>query len=285
MKLCGDVSITNSNSNFGQIAQSSEGFKKEAFDKDDRAYITSIITPKSITGSEISVDWQRLDVGLTTSVGISSHLYLFGFNTKDNVPPTVIQGYRVGAKVNEKLFVNFSNTTGYGTSEATIQMVDNSIATSGFTTAMGTTTSKKRYVVTSGPANNIFTIGTHELLTGEKVRIFSDDGDLPENLTENTVYFAIKQTATSIKLASSKTNADMGTAITVHGGTKLSIESRVSDKSAGEIGSPLQFDPSAGPNGNWYIHANSSNDIYTTLDVLGEGGLGETHKYLYQENS
>ena len=271
----GDVSITNSNSNFGQIAQSSDGFKKAAFDKDDRAYITSIITPKSITASEISVDWQRLDVGLTTSVGISSHLYLFGFNTKDNVPPTVIQGYRVGAKVNEKLFVNFSNTTGYGTSEATIQMVDNSIATSGFTTAMGTTTSKKRYVVTSGPASNIFTIGTHELLTGEKVRIFSDDGDLPENLTENTVYFAIKQTATSIKLASSKTNADMGTAITVHGGTKLSIESRVSDKSAGEIGSPLQFDPSAGPNGNWYIHANSSNDIYTTLDVLGEGGLGD----------
>ncbi|BCU99281.1 MAG: hypothetical protein CM15mV26_1320 [uncultured marine virus] len=154
-------------------------------------------------------------------------------------------------------------------------MVDNSIAMSGFTTAMGTSTSKKRYVVTSGPANNIFTIGAHELLTGEKVRIFSDDGDLPENLTENTVYFAIKQTDTSIKLASSKTNADMGTAITVHGGTKLSIESRVSDKSAGEIGSPLQFDPSAGPNGNWYIHANSGNEIYTALDVLGEGGLGD----------
>ena len=32
----GDASITNSNSNFGQIALISEGFKKEAFAKDDQ---------------------------------------------------------------------------------------------------------------------------------------------------------------------------------------------------------------------------------------------------------
>ena len=40
--------------------------------------------------------------------------------------------------------------------------------------------------------SNIFTIGTHTIQTGEKVRLFSDDGDLPENIEPNTVYFAIK---------------------------------------------------------------------------------------------
>ena len=71
-----DYSVTNSNSNFGQISLASEGFKKEAFSKDDKAFITNIITPKAITSTEEDVDWISLDVGLTTSVGISSHLYL-----------------------------------------------------------------------------------------------------------------------------------------------------------------------------------------------------------------
>ena len=39
----GDASITNSNSNFGQIALVSDGFKKEAFGKDDLGYVTSIV--------------------------------------------------------------------------------------------------------------------------------------------------------------------------------------------------------------------------------------------------
>ena len=36
----GDASITNSNSNFGQLSLVSDGFKKEAFDKDNKAFIT-----------------------------------------------------------------------------------------------------------------------------------------------------------------------------------------------------------------------------------------------------
>ncbi len=63
-----DASVTNSNSNFGQFAIASDGFKKEAFTKDNTAFITNIITPKAIDNPEITVDWQRIDVGLTTSV-------------------------------------------------------------------------------------------------------------------------------------------------------------------------------------------------------------------------
>ena len=46
-----DASVTNSNSNFGQIALTSDGFKNVAFSKDDTAFISNIITPKAITGN------------------------------------------------------------------------------------------------------------------------------------------------------------------------------------------------------------------------------------------
>ena len=59
-----DYSLTNSNSNFGQLSLVSTGFKKKAFTKDDKAYITSVITPRAITTAEESLDWQGLDLSL-----------------------------------------------------------------------------------------------------------------------------------------------------------------------------------------------------------------------------
>ena len=53
----GDNSITNSNSNFGQISLVSDGFKKAAFNKDNKGYITSVITPKAVTTKEEDIDW------------------------------------------------------------------------------------------------------------------------------------------------------------------------------------------------------------------------------------
>ena len=42
-------------------------------------------------------------------------------------------------------------------------------------------------------------------------------------------------------------NGTAGENITVYGGVDLKIISRVSDKSAGEAGSPVQFDPQMNP--------------------------------------
>ena len=248
-----DFSITNSNSNFGQLALSASGFKKEAFDKDNKAFITSIITPRAIVGTEENIDWTSLDVGVTTSVGITSHLYLYGFTSEDDVPPILTQGYRVGAQVNDKLYFVGAGVT----YSANILMSD------------GVTSSVKEYVVTGSPSSNIFTLPTHNLNTGEKVIILSDDGDLPENIVENTVYYAIKISSTQIKLASSASNATTGTAITVYGGTSLKILSRVSDKNAGDIGHPVQYDGT-----QWYITTNTNSGIYTALNTLGVAGLG-----------
>ena len=271
----GDASITNSNSNFGQISLSSSGFKKEAFDKDNNAYITSIIPPRAVVSSEENIEWLSLDVGLTTSVGISSHLYLYGFTSPDTAPSSQTQGYRIGARSGDKLYV----TLGAGTSEASIYMCNNTIATSGFTTALGTTSSAKSYDVISGPSSNSFTIGPNNLITGETVKIISDDGDLPENITAHETYYAINNNDNNtIKLASSYTNALQSQAITVYGGTNLHILSRVSDKESGELGSPVQFDAQ---NNNWFVHVNEGNQIYSAFTSGGTATYGTTTDLAY----
>ena len=71
------------------------------------------------------------------------------------------------------------------------------------------------------------------------------DGDLPENLKK--IQFILQlllldHQVIKLKLASSKTNADNNVPLIVYGGTKLKIESRVSDKNSGDVGSPFQFD-------------------------------------------
>ena len=255
-----DLSITNSNSNFGQISLSSSGFKKEAFAKDNKAFITSIISPRAIVGKEQDVDWISLDVAKTISVANNTRLYLFGFISKNDIPPVLTQGYRIGAKVNDKLY--FKNTATEIEYSANILMSD------------GITSSVKEYTVSpTRPSPNQFTLGTHNIQTGEKVIILSDDGDLPENIIENTVYYAIRDSSTAIKLASSKSASLSGIAINAYKGTNLRILSRVSDKIAGDVGHPVQHDGT-----QWYITTNadsSSTSIYTAITTLGVAGLTE----------
>ena len=75
-----DASITNSNSNFGQLSLVADGFKKEAFAKDDKAFITHIIPPRAIESTEESIDWLTIDL---SAIGNStSRLYLFGFDNE-----------------------------------------------------------------------------------------------------------------------------------------------------------------------------------------------------------
>ena len=45
----GDISLTNSNSNFGAVALSSKGFRKSAFTRDNRGFITSVVPTQKFT--------------------------------------------------------------------------------------------------------------------------------------------------------------------------------------------------------------------------------------------
>ena len=265
----GDASITNSNSNFGQLSLVSKGFKKEAFAKDDKAFITSIIAPKSISSDEENIDWISVDVGVTTSVSNPKRLYLFGYKDSDIVPPVIAQGYRIGAKFEDTLSVDFSAVTGYGTGEAQILMTDKNdsgeIIQTGFSAF-------KEYPVISGPTANRFALNSHSLSTGEKVVVVSDTGDYPENIQADIVYYVIDDGDDNhIRLAASKTDADnysnLGRGdITVYGGSQLRIISRVTDKVAGDIGHPVQFDTTEG---QWYVTASTDNVIYATLNAIG----------------
>ena len=262
----GDASITNSNSNFGQHSLHAEGFRKEAFNKDTHGYITSIITPRAITASQEQIDWVSVDVGLTTQIGISSHLYLFGYDNVDVPPPSITQGYRIGSRLDDQLHI----VAGAGTSVAPIRMIDN-IVGSGSTIAYGTVTSEKSYKVASGPSSNILTLGNHNIRTGETIRIISDSGDLPENLKSNTIYYAIRVSSTEIKIASTKANAENAQAITIYGGTQLRVESRVSDKLPGDIGHPMQWDSDYS---NWFVLSDKDNEVYRVLESQGVAGIG-----------
>ena len=272
----GDQSITNSNSNFGQFSLNAEGFKKEAFTKDNYGYITSLITPKAITTDEQNVDWISIDVGLTTAVGISSHLYLFGFNSLDNVPPGLIQGYRVGAKVNDVLYLTLPNGV---EKDARILMTNNTVG-SGLTYIDGFDTGLKEYRIdrtTVAPSYDTMYTGTHhEIQTGEKILLLSDVGDLPENITPNNIYYAIRvgtgNYVSGLKVATSFTNAVNGVGIKMYGGSSLKVLSRVSDKESGDLGSPIQYDSNRS---NWFVHVEPNNTLYQSLWELGVAGFDE----------
>jgi hypothetical protein len=252
----GDASITNSNSNFGQISLNSEGFKVDAFSKDDNAFITSIIAPRSINLVEEDIEWISINVGITTlasaGAGTTTKLYLYGYNAEDTLPTSVVQGYRIGARQNDKLYVKINGTEYF----ANIYMED------------GATSSSKNYTVTSIGTTTL-TIGSNTLETGEKIIINSETGDLPEGITPHIPYYSIKTDSTKINLATSYTNALNAEYVTFSGGSQLKVYSRVSDKDSGELGSPIQWDSNG-----WYINVNSGNSIYTQLNTLGVAGIG-----------
>ena len=270
----GDASITNSNSNFGQIALNADGFKKEAFTKDDTSYITSIISPKYVSPTERKIDWISLDVGLTTAVGVSSHLYLFGFNTRDNIPPNLIQGYRVGARLNDKIYIDLPN----GDSKSAKILMSENVLGAGVTTIDGSSCAVMEHVVSQTATSPLFDTLTivpdHRLQVGQKLIMRSDNGDLPEGITVDRTYYAIPITgqANKIKIASSFTNALNGVALTLYGGENLRILSRVSNIDSGEVGSPIQFDPNRN---NWFLHVEPLNEVFNSINSLGISGFGE----------
>ena len=254
-----DASITNSNSNFGQLSLISDGFKKEAFDKDNKAWITSIIPPRNIESTEDVIDWISIDVSVTTSVGVNTKLYLSEYKILDIVPPVLTQGYRVGAKVSDKLYVKI----GGNEKEAGILTPNGSSSFTEYSVVTPPTASSNSIGFTS------LSLGATDLLTGEKVIVISETGDLPENIDVDKVYYVINNgNSTSIKLASSEANALLGSEISISGGVGLKVLSRVSDKIAGDIGHPIQYDTT---NTQWYINTEYvSGGIYDSLASVTE---------------
>jgi hypothetical protein len=281
----GDISLNNSNSNFGSKAFVSSGFRREAFNQDDHGYITHIIPPKEIQSEEINVEFGSIDVGITTQIsvgaGTTSKLYLYN-ETNENIPPkVVIDGYHIGAKQNEQLIVQVYQNGGISTYSSRIVMPDgpyNSTQSS----------SEKSFTVDRGidGINNIITniltlTQQHSFINGESIRIIANDGNLPDGLNSNQVYYAstVGIGTDQIRIAKTLSDAINGTPIPINnkGGT-LSIVSRVSDKNAGDIGHPVQWDTG----GYWYINVSiTNNGVYNAINSLGVAGLGQATSRSY----
>jgi hypothetical protein len=116
MESGGDMSITNSNSNFGNTSLHAIGFKGFSFNQDKGGYITDIIPPQVINESpanESRIQYYTLDVQASNSQTNHTRLYIGSDDaTNPNKRPAAsVEGFRLGAKTNEKIFVKLDNGT------------------------------------------------------------------------------------------------------------------------------------------------------------------------------
>jgi hypothetical protein len=266
----GDMSITNSNSNFGAKALVADGFRRNAFPQDDQGYITHIIPPKEFSKIETSIEFNAIDVNATVGVASTGHLYLYAQTNPDVPPENVLEGYRIGARENDTLKVLISSGGTPVEYSAKIVMPGTQVS------------SEKEFIVgrsvgINSIASDTFTLSLpHTFAEGENIRILSDTGQLPDGIVPNNVYYTITTglAENEIKIAQTQNDAINGRQMEINskGGT-LSIVSRVSDKNPGEIGHPIQFDNTQG---QWFINAATSNNtIYSTIVSLGSSVLGD----------
>ena len=274
----GDLSVTNSNSNFGAKALVSKGFKSTSFSRDDVGYITHIIPPKELETPIGAIEFNAIDVEKTV-VGVASvsRLYLYNQTNQGVAPDSVIEGYRIGAKENDTLNVLIPDSTGTPTNySARIVMPDTELSSTQVSFQkvhkVGRTSG-----INSITSNTITFDTSHNILPGESIRVVSEDGHLPDGLENNTIYYAITSGvgADQIKIAKTLNDSITGDAVTINNkGGILRVQSRVSDKVAGEIGHPIQYDTTES---QWYITvgtASADNDIYSTILGLGVNSLG-----------
>jgi hypothetical protein len=116
MESGGDMSITNSNSNFGNTSLHAVGFKGFSFNQDKGGYITDIIPPRTINSSpsnEEKIQYYTLDIQASNAQNNHTRLYIGSDDATDPAdrPAATVSGYRIGARSNEKLYVKLDDGT------------------------------------------------------------------------------------------------------------------------------------------------------------------------------
>jgi hypothetical protein len=269
----GDYSVTNSNSNFGAKTFISSGFKNDAFDQDDHGYIIGFVPPEEISDDLLHVNFNPINITLTNTVasGIAStnRLYLSserntpGVPANDiNSPPTFfVDGFKLGVKLDEELYIE------YPISASSKVVIPNT--TTSYENSF--TVERQNNDFENNISNGVITLTeTHTFSSGEKVRVISENGHLPDGLDHERIYFVIDSqidntlTDSQIKLGSTFNNAISNTFIRPNRkGGKLSIVSRVSDKVPNEPGHPIQWDI---VNSSWYVNVDPvNNGIYDAI--------------------
>tara|TARA_B100001287_G_scaffold87538_1_gene73295 strand:- start:3105 stop:8957 length:5853 start_codon:yes stop_codon:yes gene_type:complete len=280
----GDFSITNSNSNFGEIALNSIGFRDKAFIQDDVGYITHIIPPQEIQTDNFNLEYDAIDVNNTVGIASTSRLYLYNQTNPAVRPRGILQGYRIGAKHGDQLKVGITSDGTLSEKSARIIMHGTEDSGNQTTGEKIKTVGRTATGINSITSNIITFTDNHQFLNGETIRFVSDTARLPDGLINNKVYFAVTDglNPDQLKVAASFSEAAAGDFITINNkGGQIQVQSRVSDKIVGDVGHPVQFDT---VNQQWYINvgsASTDNTIYSTLTGVGMTALGEATSRSY----
>ena len=259
----GDMSITNSNSNFGNTALRSAGFKAKAFSKDKAGALTHIIPPKA------------LNVISTTATGTNGASTIT--ITNDGSVNGVIEGMTVsGTNIATGATVGSVNTN-----TRVVTLTGTNTGTVNGNVIFGEETSvnwvnidiQRTKVINAALAGQGGTPGTRLYLYGYTV-----EASAPTTRVQGFTVGA-RQDGTGNTAVADKLNcllvAQGATSATVQSASISPYGPSVSGIKAGEAGSPIQYDSNTytingvgGLVGGWYLSVSSvDNSIYTTLST------------------
>ena len=259
----GDMSITNSNSNFGNTALRSAGFKAKAFSKDKAGALTHIIPPKALA------------VISTTATGSNGASTITLAN--DGSVNGVIQGMIVtGDGIGSGATVGSVNTnTRVITLTATNTSAVNGNVIFGEETSVNWVNIdiQRTKTINQSLAGSGGTPGTRLYLFGYTVEAS------PPTTRVQGYTIGARQDGTGVDAVADKINCLLVSSGASEATTKSASISpygpSVSGLKAGAVGSPLQYDSStytiggvAGSVGGWYLSVSATdNTIYTTLST------------------
>jgi len=259
----GDMSITNSNSNFGNTALRSAGFKAKAFSKDKAGEITHIIPPKA------------LSVISTTATGVS------GANTITLTNDGSINGVIQGMTITGDGIAASATVLSVNTNTRVVTLTANNSGTVNGNVIFGEETSvnwvnidiQRTKTINAALAGQGGTPGTRLYLYG-----YVTEASPPTTRVQGFTVGA-RQDGTGVNAVADKINcllvAQGAAAATVQSASISPYGPSVSGLSAGVDGSPIQYDSNTYtiggvPNsvGGWYLSVSSTdNEIYTVLST------------------
>ena len=258
----GDMSITNSNSNFGSIALRSAGFKAKAFSKDKAGTISHVVPPKA------------LDVISTTATGAS------GANTITLANDGSIEGVLQGMNVTGTNIAASTTVGAVNTSTRVVTLTTNNTGVVNGNVIFGDEVSvnwvnidiPRTKTINSALAGQGGTPGTRLYLYGYTVQ-----ASPPTNRVQGYTIGA-RQDGTGGSAIADKLNcllvAQGASVATTHSASISPYGPSVSGKDAGTAGSPLQYDSATYTingvvsTGGWYLSVSATNNgIYTTLST------------------
>ena len=205
-----DISITNSNSNFGNTALDAIGYKGFAFFQDKHGFVTDIIPPETIDLDDtVQPPYYGIDILASKEPSGSTRVYLYGeaeeVSDPDNTPTYILQDYKIGGKRDDRIYAKLDPDIAAGESgpqEKSAQLTPSgfdtftvntlSTATQSVQNAQGETITYRATIFTCPESHGLYT-GTPVRLVPRRTNSNIDDAlvRLPKGLEPNTVYYVI----------------------------------------------------------------------------------------------